>query len=114
MDITDWLDAQGVPEAHAARDEIERLRKVADAARCIRHWHDRENGGMVVSGEHVRALWQALHDLDERPNTNVTGLPSAQTVKQPPGLDEPALRKRHSEVDGEGYPRSPATTRTRT
>lgn len=26
MDITDWLDAQGVPEAHAARDEIERLR----------------------------------------------------------------------------------------
>lgn len=27
MDVIDWLDAEGTPEAHAARDEIERLRK---------------------------------------------------------------------------------------
>ena len=33
MDITDWLDAQGVPEAHAARDEIERLRAIVKECR---------------------------------------------------------------------------------
>jgi hypothetical protein len=45
--------------------EIEAMRAVIDAARCIRHWHDASNAGMVVSGEHVRALWQALADYDE-------------------------------------------------
>src|SRR6267142_619258 len=38
--------------------------KVIEASRCIKHWHDHifANGdeGMVVSGEHVRKLWQAL------------------------------------------------------
>ena len=45
--------------------EIEAMRAVVDAARCIRHWLYSSNGGMVVSGEHVRALWQALADYDE-------------------------------------------------
>jgi hypothetical protein len=45
--------------------EIEAMRAVIDAARCIRHWHDSSNNGMVVSGEHVRALWQSLSDYDE-------------------------------------------------
>ena len=52
-------------EHRAANSEIERLQKVVEAARCICHWHDSANGGMVVSGEHVRALWQALHDLSK-------------------------------------------------
>lgn len=34
--------------------------KVVTAARCIRHWHDSGSDGMVVSAEHVRALWEAL------------------------------------------------------
>lgn len=79
MDIVEKLrdiDAVGRIEdcGHSTRvcadaaDEIECLRKVAKAARCIHHWHDSDNDGMVVSGEHVRALWQALHDLDETPN----------------------------------------------
>lgn len=37
---------------------------VIEAARCIRHWHDREPDGMVVSAEHVRALWSALERYD--------------------------------------------------
>ena len=52
-------------EAMTAKREIEAMRAVIDAARCIRHWHDASNDGMVVSGEHVRALWQALADYDE-------------------------------------------------
>lgn len=55
-------------EHHSANTEIERLQRVVEAARCIRHWHDSDNDGMVVSGEHVRVLWQALHDLDSVPN----------------------------------------------
>ena len=38
---------------------------VIAAARCIMHWHDRENGGMVVSAEHVYKLWDALHKFDD-------------------------------------------------
>jgi hypothetical protein len=52
-------------EQMATEREIETMRAVIDAARCIRHWHDASNGGMVVSGDHVRALWQALADYDE-------------------------------------------------
>lgn len=59
----------------SAKAEIERMQAVVEAARCIRHWHDSDNDGMVVSGEHVRALWQALHDLDEVPNAEVTSRP---------------------------------------
>ena len=63
-----------VSEAYIATvgRDVERLRKVADAARCIRHWHDASNDGMIVSGEHVRALWQALSDLDAAPNVELT------------------------------------------
>ena len=39
-------------------------RAVIDAARCIRHWHDTHDGGMIVSGEHVRKLWDALDRYD--------------------------------------------------
>lgn len=54
-----------------AADEITRLRAelaecsaVIEAARCIRHWHDAPNEGMVVSGSHVRELWKALNNYD--------------------------------------------------
>lgn len=63
-------------------EEIERLRTVVEAARCIRHWHDSGNDGMVVSGEHVRALWQALHDLDKVPNMSNSKQAQANKEKQ--------------------------------
>ena len=40
-------------------------KKLRAAAECIRHWHDRDNGGMVVSGEHVRELWKTLKETQE-------------------------------------------------
>jgi hypothetical protein len=49
------------------REYVGALEKVADAARCIRHWHDRivdQGDGMVVSAKHVRDLWSALAALD--------------------------------------------------
>lgn len=38
---------------------VEALERLIAAAECIRHWHDalQDNSGMVVSAEHVRALW---------------------------------------------------------
>lgn len=36
---------------------------VAEAAQCIRHWHDQEPDGVVVSREHVFLLWAALEPL---------------------------------------------------
>lgn len=50
-----WVDAKA---------ELARTREVVDAARCIRHWHDTHNGGMIVSGSHVFALWDALDKYD--------------------------------------------------
>jgi hypothetical protein len=44
--------------------ERDAMKQVVDAARCIRHWHDREPDGMVVSADKVRSLWTALHNLD--------------------------------------------------
>ena len=46
--------------------QIAEARKVVEAARCIKHWHDamRDNSGMVVSADHVRDLWVALADYD--------------------------------------------------
>jgi len=44
--------------------ELRKMEAVVEAAKCIRHWHDRDGGGMVVSSEHVRKLWAALHDLE--------------------------------------------------
>ena len=78
LDYGDMVIAQMAQRLEAAEAEIERLRAVVEAARCIRHWHDVDNDGMVVSGEHVRALWQALHDLDAVPNATLTR--GAQTV----------------------------------
>ena len=43
--------------------ELRKMEAVVEAAKCIRHWHDRDGGGMVVSSEHARKLWAALHDL---------------------------------------------------
>lgn len=42
------------------------LLNVAEAASCIRHWHNtgRNDEGMVVSSEHVRKLWDALAELE--------------------------------------------------
>jgi hypothetical protein len=44
--------------------ELQKMEAVIEAAKCIRHWHDREPDGMIVSAEHVRKLWAALHDLE--------------------------------------------------
>ena len=51
-------------EVEAARRESEAAAPVIEAARCIKHWHDREPDGMVVSAEHVRALWDVLDQYD--------------------------------------------------
>jgi ribA/ribD-fused uncharacterized protein len=50
--------------------ELNRMEAVIEAARCIRHWHDREPDGMVVSAQHVRILWAALRNLDNTPCRN--------------------------------------------
>jgi hypothetical protein len=47
----EWVAQQ----AAAAESDNAQLRAVLEAARCIRHWHDRGEG-MVVSAEYVRAL----------------------------------------------------------
>lgn len=44
--------------------ELRKMEAVVEAAKRIRHWHDRDGGGMVVSAEHVRKLWAALHDFE--------------------------------------------------
>ena len=58
-------EAARTPYEHRLLAEIERLTAIADAANKIRHWHDAPNDGMVVSAEHVRALWVALREEDE-------------------------------------------------
>ena len=49
---------------HEAAAEIERLRRIEEAAQRIKHWHDHVfpdgSEGMVVSADAVRALWDAL------------------------------------------------------
>jgi len=55
-----------IPADHRRDDDlrlaafIDRAERIEAAAQCIRHWHDTANGGMIVSGEHVRKLWEAL------------------------------------------------------
>ena len=51
-------------EALRLRAELAACSAVIEAARCIRHWHDAPNEGMVVSGSHVRELWKALNNYD--------------------------------------------------
>ena len=69
--VADIRAAVGDPTGKLMQDELvehcRRMSAVINAARCIRHWHDREPDGMVVSKSHVFALWQALTELD-RPN----------------------------------------------
>ncbi|WP_155987127.1 hypothetical protein [Thioalkalivibrio sp. ALE16] len=66
-----WMNDDGeggLPEAirQMAADayRVESMQPVVEAARSIQHWHDSGEDGMVVSAEHVQALWQALADLD--------------------------------------------------
>lgn len=54
---------------HPTAAELQKMEAVIEAAKCIRHWHDRDGGGMVVSAEHVRKLWAALHDLEPYQST---------------------------------------------
>ena len=63
MDITDWLDAQGVPEAHAARDEIERLRAIVKECRSsvkfdLLHYEKMAHayGSLGAEGEQIHAV----------------------------------------------------------
>ena len=51
-----------------AATELQKMEAVIEAAKCIRHWHDRKPDGMIVSAEHVRKLWAALHDLEANVN----------------------------------------------
>lgn len=39
------------------------VKPLFEAARCIRHWHDTEPDGMVVSREKVFLLWDALKEF---------------------------------------------------
>jgi hypothetical protein len=52
-------------EARELLAHIERLNIVVECASKIRHWHDREPDGMVVSRDSVMDLWAALSELDE-------------------------------------------------
>jgi hypothetical protein len=63
-----------------ADDAAERMRKILEASRCIRHWHDTsynpetgETEGMIVSAAAVRTLWEAQSALDEEvwPNKQI-------------------------------------------
>jgi hypothetical protein len=61
--VADFYDQPDRDLFLAMRDQISDLIAVAEAAQCIRHWHDLEPDGMVVSAEHVRLLWVALLPL---------------------------------------------------
>lgn len=58
-DQTKYWDGMALIRNHARA-----LIDVARAAQCIKHWHDTANGGMIVSGRHVVALWDALARLE--------------------------------------------------
>ena len=55
---------------------IDRAERIEDAAKCIRHWHDTADGGMIVSGEHVRKLWEALSS----PNAEISHDPERRKI----------------------------------
>jgi len=58
------------------------LLQIEDAAKRIRHWHDSEPDGMVVSSEHVRKLWAALQEQ----NDGGANLRPVQAPGQPEGI----------------------------
>lgn len=64
-ELAKWAGPAYAEETYALAEEVRDLREVLKAARCIRHWHDSDNDGMVVSGEHVRNLWGVLAKYDE-------------------------------------------------
>lgn len=78
--LADIRAAVGDPNGKLMQDElVERCRRmsaVIDAARCVRHWHDREPDGMVVSKSHVFALWEALNELDRLNDPSSATTPS--------------------------------------
>ena len=45
-------------ERELLADALEALSRLITASSHIHHWHDGHDGGMVVSGAHVRALWE--------------------------------------------------------
>ena len=51
-------------ELAAANERADAYKQVAEAARCIRHWHDSGTDGMIVSASHVHALWRELAKLE--------------------------------------------------
>lgn len=57
------MDAREIV-AHITELEADRARLIS-AASCIHHWHDTNDGGMIVSGEKVRALWDVLAAMRE-------------------------------------------------
>ena len=78
--VADIRSAVGDPTGKLMQDELvahcRRMSAVVAAARCIRHWHDREPDGMVVSKSHVLALWETLNTLDK---PNESSAPAAGT-----------------------------------
>ncbi len=65
---TRWYLADGTYETLPEEEVIRRRKeaaKVIEAARKIQHWHDDDRiGGMIVSADAVRELWDALRRLD--------------------------------------------------
>ena len=65
-ELAKWTGEAFAEETYALAEEVRDLRKILDAARCIRHWHDSLGGeGMVVSFKHVRKLLDAIQRYDE-------------------------------------------------
>ena len=58
------IASEHATECERLRAELAECSAVIEAARCMRHWHDAPNEGMVVSGSHVRELWKALNNYD--------------------------------------------------
>ena len=47
-----------LPYHELLRDALSALDALIKASSHIHHWHDGHDGGMVVSGSHVHALWE--------------------------------------------------------
>lgn len=47
-----------MPQRKLLAEALEALSRLITASSHIHHWHDGHDGGMVVSGSHVHALWE--------------------------------------------------------
>ena len=47
-----------MPQRELLAEALEALSRLITASSHIHHWHDGHDGGMVVSGSHVHALWE--------------------------------------------------------